>query len=316
MSIIWDAVLGKTLSCDRDEWDAEARGEVETDEQDDEVISDPESITMKATIGSTAFKRARSTQSGNTLSTQSHHQTQNWSLSPESSELLSLFPILLSSSSAPILPLPQLSDPNATALSHRAGIPLLHRVLEFLQHFPSETNAHRPVLLGLNILLRELELNVIDTVTALGAKMFPLLIRYWTTRDMTLQEQVVIALRSLLPYVARKEVDLPSTQAGAASMGLVKGETMTVQLRDAMLELNALIVKDSGTRRGTSPLNLNFVCLTAETTATRLCLEDAAFPLKTSVIKVSRPSNGRSGCSVDSCCSAIVDRPPVLLQTA
>jgi hypothetical protein len=269
MSIIWDTVLDRRLEQDKDDWDAEAQGLI--DAAVSQADSEEEGGSTRPRSGATAVKRKRPVK--NTLDSTSEglSKPKYKTLSAETAELLSLFPLLLSSSSAPILPPNRLSEPDAAQVSHRAGIPLLHRVLAFLEHYPEETSSHRPVIQGLNLLLRELELNALDEVTRTGAKLFPLLVKLWGTRDLTLRDQVLISLRTILPYLAREKqkarASAPLTQIGSTSLegagqpSGVLGETMTAEIASAMQELQESIMKDVGTKRGILPLDLATLCI-------------------------------------------------------
>jgi hypothetical protein len=319
MSIIWDAVLQRRLQHDRDDWDAEAQGRLEADF--DALDSEEEPVTVKTKPGSIALKRTRGTQltqrsRSNTGSIAGDFQSTSFnnSLNSESVELLSLFPILLSSSSAPILAPPKLPDPSADHIPHRAGIPLLHRVLLFLERFPTYTTSHRSVIQGLNKLLGELELNAVDEMTRTGAKMFPLLVKLWSTRDLLLREQLLISIRIFLPFLARDKqrssagIKLtqgrglrPLSQNGAntTSTQMVSGETMTSDLASSMDELRQAIVKEAGQlKRGIVPLDLDCLALRvgwlksdkfdADPQGQWESLDEYDYPLISSVIKVSR----------------------------
>ena len=308
MSIIWDVVLDRRLEHDRDDWDAEAQEEFETATTQVEEDSDEERGITKARAGSSAVKRTRTSKSAGSSEFSTLSRKVYKTLSADATDLLSLFPVLLSSSSAPILPRPQLKDPEASQMPHRAGIPLLRRVLAFLQRYPSETNSHRPVLQGLNILLRELELNAINEVTRLGARSFPLLVKLWNTRDLTLRDQVLIALRRLVHFLAREKQrlgaatnrkqtrSLSQNTTQAESDYAIPGDKMTSELAEAMYELQESIYKDAGNKRGTLPLDLGALDLRLPGSAGRLDhrlgLEDTSFPLQSSIIRVRAVSHG------------------------
>ena len=304
MSIIWDTVLDRRLEQDKDDWDAEAQGAI--DPAVSQADSDEEEGSSRARSGGTAMKRKRPSKYSKESTSEGSSRPKYKTLSAESAELLSLFPLLLSSSSAPILPPSRLSEPDAQQVPHRTGIPLLRRVLAFLEHYPEETGSHRPVVLGLNILLRELELNAIDEVTRTGARLFPLLVKLWGTRDLTLRDQVLISLRTILPYLAREKqkarAAAPLTQVGGPSVeeseqtSRVMGERMTADVASAMQELQESIMKDVGTKRGTLPLDLATLCIRLPRQASQntpdspdeALLIDPNFPWLSCIVKVRR----------------------------
>lgn len=321
MSIIWDSALGRKVQYDRNDWDDEAQGRMSGQYNDGNSDSDEDEMPVgrngTARMGSAGLKRSRAgsmapsmsgNRGSNDKSTSSGPVT---SLTPQSVELLSLFPTLLSSSSAPILPPPRNPDDGSHETAHRAGIPLLHRVLIFLEKHPSETSSHRPVLQGLNVLLDELELNAVDEVTRTGLKMFPRLVKLWGTRDLTLREQVLIALGTLLPFLGRASTSNPMStgsnlrhpsrsQAAQSSAykfqpERVSGEMMTTGLAEAFADIRAAITRDAGTKRGTAPLELGAITLLSSSdeggnSSDRDSVEgdhSRAFPLRTRVFEVS-----------------------------
>jgi hypothetical protein len=302
MSIIWDTVLDRRLEQDRDDWDAEAQGAI--DPAVSQADSDEEEPSSRGRSEGTALKRKRRAKTTPVSTSEGASRPKYKTLSAESAELLSLFPLLLSSSSAPILPPNRLPEPHAQQVPHRAGIPLLRRVLAFLEHYPEETGSHRPVIQGLNILLKELELNAIDDVTRTGAKLFPLLVKLWGTRDLTLRDQVLISLRTISPYLAREKQEAraaaPLTQIGGPSVGGpgqtpgVMGEKMTADIASAMQELQESIMRDVGTKRGILPLDIATLCIRLPRQATQNTLDsadealliDSNFPWLSCVVRV------------------------------
>jgi len=308
MSIIWDTVLDRRLEQDKDDWDAEAQGAI--DPAVSQADSDEEEASSRVRSGGTTLKRKRPAKNTSDSASDGTLRLKYKTLSAESAELLSLFPLLLSSSSAPILPPNRLPEPHAQQVPHRAGIPLLRRVLAFLEHYPEETGSHRPVIQGLNTLLRELELNAIDDVTRTGAKLFPLLVKLWGTRDLTLRDQVLISLRTILPYLAREKqkaraaAPLTQTQVGGSFVeepgqtpGVI-GEKMTADIASAMQELKELIMRDVGTKRGILPLDIATLCIKLPRQATQTdvnsadeaLLIDPNFPWLSCIVRVRKRS--------------------------
>ncbi|KAK4687247.1 serine-protein kinase ATM, partial [Tremellales sp. Uapishka_1] len=119
-------------------------------------------------------------------------------------ELVSLIPILLSSSSAPLIPAcKQKGDVSPPAIS--VGYSILLKIHRFLLQYQTET-ALPPIVLSLNIVLAELELNSRSDFQRGGMMLLPQLARLWTARNKATREQVLIAFRILLPSLARQEV--------------------------------------------------------------------------------------------------------------
>ena len=123
-------------------------------------------------------------------------------LSAQAIELVSLVPMLLSSDSAPLLPaIPKPGD--AYGIVHRAGVPILRNIATFLERYKIETSAHRSILMGLNLLLAELELNYVIEIRQTGTKLVPSLVGLLKdTRSMDTREHIILALHTLLPYVS------------------------------------------------------------------------------------------------------------------
>jgi hypothetical protein len=144
--------------------------------------------------------------------------TSTTSLSLETIELLSLVPILLSSDAAPLLPHPIRLNANADAgLSHRAGVPILRNITTFLEKYPTETSAHRSVLIGLNLLLAQVELNYTSEVRNAGIRLAPTLASLWSgTKSLDTREQIIIALHTLLPHIT-STTGIASTHAASLS---------------------------------------------------------------------------------------------------
>jgi ataxia telangiectasia mutated family protein len=167
MTLCWNAALGLPLDTSTDGWGYEA-----TSNQDME-IDELDSATAPG-----------------------------GKLSAQAIELMSLVPMLLSSDSAPLLP--AVAKPaDVDDVVHRAGVPILRHIVNFLERYKIETSAHRSVLMGLNLLLAELELNYITEMRRAGGKLVPSLVTLLRdTRSMDTREHILLALRTLLPYVS------------------------------------------------------------------------------------------------------------------
>jgi ataxia telangiectasia mutated family protein len=137
-------------------------------------------------------------------------------------ELLSLIPILLSSSRAPlILSPPPVDDIAVPPLS--LGSAILNKISRYLNQLPAQAFIPFEILRSLNIVLAELELNAKDDFTLASIKLFPQLVTAWTSRskgDLSIRESALVALRMMLPYVTHPTVvDQASKEAIRVAMG-------------------------------------------------------------------------------------------------
>ncbi len=169
-------------------------------------------------------------------------------LSLETIELLSLVPILLSSDAAPLLPFPIRFATNAnTELLHRAGVPILRKMTIFLERYPTETSAHRSVLVGLNLLLAQLELNYTTQMRQVGAKLVPNLVSLWAgTKSMDTREQILLALCTLFPHVT-------GSRYASSTTDIV---VISEEVSEAIARLAEMLSKEfwSGTRSASLPM--------------------------------------------------------------
>ncbi|WWC63986.1 uncharacterized protein I303_106592 [Kwoniella dejecticola CBS 10117] len=160
-------------------------------------------------------------------------------------ELVSLIPILLSSSSAPIVPpIPQKAAPGLSV--DRSGYSILMKINRFFNQYSTETSVHLAILRSLNLLFAEFELNCRDDFLTSGLKLFPQLVSLWTTKNKVLREQVVIAIRTLLPFITHKTL----VDANDAS-----------DVRSNIETLMEGLYKETIDRRGVEPLELNHLRL-------------------------------------------------------
>lgn len=192
MSICWDSAMGARIEYDKEEWTA---GDLEPDveserESEEEEIGEPSVGSLKRKFTGTMTDRRRTEPVGS-----------GGKLTTESTELLSIVPVLLSVPNAPILPPPQLppSDYESDAPFPRAGIRILRKTIKFLRTHPSETAAHRSVLRALTIVLGELEVNAVQTMIESAPKILALLVPLWHTK---LKDQVTLALRLVVPFLS------------------------------------------------------------------------------------------------------------------
>ncbi|WVW79405.1 hypothetical protein I302_101374 [Kwoniella bestiolae CBS 10118] len=185
MNICWSAVLGDEVVID-DAWED---GELVEEEEGNGGMD----IDGFSTQAASSKRPGRST------------------ISQINTELLTLVPILLSSSAAPLIP-PLPTKEVMLNLVEKPGYTLLLKIHRFFNQYPTESSAHLSVLRALNILFTELELNCRDDFLSAGLKLLPQLVSLWGTRNKALREQIVIAIRTLLPFVTHKTL-VESTHA-------------------------------------------------------------------------------------------------------
>ncbi|WVQ93187.1 hypothetical protein IAU59_000251 [Kwoniella sp. CBS 9459] len=221
MGICWASVLGDGVTINED-WED---GEDVDQDQEDKMDLDDYAGTQ---AGPSTRGAGRAT------------------ISQINNELISLIPILLSSSSAPLLPPLPTKDVEITSPPERVGHSILLKVHRFFQKYPSETSAHLPVLRSLNLLLAELELNCRDDFLSAGLKLLSHLVALWGTRNKTLREQIVIALRMLFPFVTHKNLVDSKNAVGVA---------------ETLERLMDHLPRETTTKWGVEPLDLNIIRL-------------------------------------------------------
>jgi ataxia telangiectasia mutated family protein len=213
MGICWAAVLGDEVRVDNDWDDEDEAGEVDTKDDD-----------------STYGQHAKRT-----------------TISQSSTELVSLIPMLLSSSAAPLLPpTPGVSTDSQKETPAHVGYSILLKIHRFFLLHPTETSVHLAILRSLNIILAELELNSRGDFTSAGIKLFPQLVSLWGTRSKGLREQVLIALRLLMPSLTH------GTSESKDKDGIV---------REGIRKLMDGLARESLGSRGIEPLDINVVRL-------------------------------------------------------
>ncbi|KAK4700270.1 serine-protein kinase ATM, partial [Phenoliferia sp. Uapishka_3] len=72
----------------------------------------------------------------------------------------------------------------------------------FFRQFPHETTAHLPALTALNRAFAELDLNDQKTMREVGTQLWPHILGLWASKNTGLKEQVVMALKYLLPFIS------------------------------------------------------------------------------------------------------------------
>ncbi|KAK8844109.1 hypothetical protein IAR55_006903 [Kwoniella newhampshirensis] len=223
MGICWAAVLGDEVRVN-DEWEDEDVLEV----VDHENISGSRLDTdFPTTQAGPSTGRSKST------------------ISQACSELITLIPILLSSTAAPLLP-PLPTKIPTVAPVEKVGLAILLKIHRFFFQFPSENSAYFAILRSLNLVLAELELNCRDDSVSAGLKLFPQLVSLWGTRNKAVREQVVIAIRMFLPFVTHKTL-VDSKQAP--------------MIRDTLEKMMDGLPRETAVKWGIEPLDLNVLRL-------------------------------------------------------
>lgn len=157
-------------------------------------------------------------------------------------EIVSLVPILLSSSSAPLIPpTPAKIEEAKPAL----GLSILHKIHRYIGQV-GQGLVSTDILRALNILLGELELNCRAEFTKVSLNIFPQLAAMWTARakgDLGHREHVLVALRSMLPFITHSSVASDKKEA----------------VREAMNLILAGMPKEAGSRAAIKPLDLEIL---------------------------------------------------------
>ncbi|GAA6062607.1 hypothetical protein JCM10212_004902 [Sporobolomyces blumeae] len=83
---------------------------------------------------------------------------------------------------------------------------IFRKFLRFFRLFGSETTAHFPAVVALNRALAELDLNDQRSMRRLGPHLWSHIVPLWPTKNSSLKEHVVVALRYLFPFVAPRQL--------------------------------------------------------------------------------------------------------------
>ncbi|BGP56412.1 Serine/threonine-protein kinase tel1 [Rhodotorula sphaerocarpa] len=78
---------------------------------------------------------------------------------------------------------------------------IFRKFLRFFRLFPSETSAHLSAVVALNRAFAEIDLNDQRSMKRIGPHLWPHLLALWPTKNASLKEQLVVALRYLFPFV-------------------------------------------------------------------------------------------------------------------
>lgn len=217
VGVCWASLLGDQVRLS---------DEIDEDVEEDERDSDRDVKPLDATQGVNGHARQKT-------------------LSTINSEVAGLLPILLSSSAAPLLP--HVPDKDTVYVPEPStGMTMMLKVSRFFQQYPNDNNAHLPVLQSLNLVLAQMELNARDEMVSASVKLLPLLASLWTARKKDIREQVLIALRTMLPFATHKTV--PEHDK--------KGTT-----REALSKIYEYLIKEGQLRWGCQPLDLSVIRL-------------------------------------------------------
>ena len=215
--VCWASLLGDPIRLDDDSQD-----ELEDEEEESEVDVKP----FEATQGANA-----------------HHRQKT--LSTINSEIAGLLPILFSSSAAPLVsPLPERDTVYVPEPS--TGLSMILKIHRFFTQYPNDNNAHLPILQSLNLILGEMELNAREEMSSASVKILPQLANMWSTRKKDIREQVLIALRTFLPFAAHK-ITVEHDKSGA--------------VREALGKIFDHLGKEGQLRWGCQPLDLSAIRL-------------------------------------------------------
>lgn len=123
-------------------------------------------------------------------------------------------PLLATSVVPPTLPSAEGETLPAAFPRSNVALAILYKLLRFLIFYP-ETTSHLSVLKSVNLVLGVVRLNQLRPVALFADRLLPTLLRLWkTTKSKEIKEQLIVALKLVLPFVAR---DLPADFGGRPS---------------------------------------------------------------------------------------------------
>lgn len=123
-------------------------------------------------------------------------------------------PLLSTSVVSPTLPSAEGASLPAAFPRSNVALAVLYKLLRFLIFYP-ETTSHLSVLKSLNLVLGVVRLNQLRAIALFADRLLPTLLRLWkTTKSKEIKEQLLISLKSVIPFSAR---DLPSDFGGRPS---------------------------------------------------------------------------------------------------
>ena len=217
ISVCWSAVLGDEVSVD---------GEFE----DDPADYDDSPVVPLPTQAPASLAKGRT------------------NVTQATNELAQLIPLLLSSTAAPITPpLPVVGT--AYRYEQSLALTMLYKASKFFAQNSSETTSHLALARSTNYLLSALELNCRGDFIAAGIRLLPHLVDLWPTRNKAIREQILIALRTMLPFLVHK------TALEKDRLGVIRNSL------DRLMDASP---KESTARWGFEPIDLNTVRLQAQ----------------------------------------------------
>ena len=221
VGICWADALGEPVTLD-DEWDEISKlgaQEFQLDERDE--VEDSNGHHLKNGHGKVASTTA---------------------------ELVTLIPILLSSSIAPLVPpLPATGHPYAAQSS--LGFQICDKINRYLSQRQSNEAVQLNVLKALNMVLESLELNCRADFVAAGGSLCHSLADLWTTSSRPIREQVLVALRFFVPYL----------NAGASDDA--NGIWLRSDVYEVWEKISDQVGRERSSRGGISSLDLDHVRL-------------------------------------------------------
>jgi hypothetical protein len=123
---------------------------------------------------------------------------------PVTVEIFGIIILLLESPMAPVLPRKLDDEHNTTHGDICTGTSVMNRIVAYLASHYTDVGSHLPLTRSANIILKELELNSLSRIAQHGVELLPYLVSLWSTRKADLREQVLIALKLLLPHLGRE----------------------------------------------------------------------------------------------------------------
>ncbi|KAI5477754.1 protein serine/threonine kinase,ataxia telangectasia mutated family protein [Pseudohyphozyma bogoriensis] len=173
VELCWSAVLGDKIKIGK-EFIEDAAMEADPDSDDSDTPPRPTGALRNATASSSI----------------PHPSTTKRTATQEDIELLHIISTIFLSTSSPFL---------------RYSSVIFQKFIRFFRLFPVETGAHLPAVSALVKALSELDLNDQKSMREFGPLLWDPLLKLWGTKNATLKEQLVMALKYLLPFVASVE---------------------------------------------------------------------------------------------------------------
>lgn len=152
-------------------------------------MSDVEDDSVHSADDRTSNKRKRVGRSNWKVSKRGTQKT----ASAEQIEAIALISTILQSSGANII----------SSKHPRLPSSICKKLVRFFRLYPTETSAHLDAVSAVQSVLEALSLNARDDTIAFGSSLWPYLLQLWSTKNRTLKERILIALKLLLPFVTQ-----------------------------------------------------------------------------------------------------------------